>query len=143
MKIGIDTTFLIQVELLEHPGHRKAGQFLDQTLSRGDTFVVTGQLFQEFLHIATDPSRFVSPLSMVKALAIADDWWNAREVIPVYPNQQSQELFSAWMGSYNLGRKRILDTMLAAVYCANGAGTIVTSNARDFELFQELQVLVP
>ncbi len=39
------------------------------------------------------------------------------------------------MTEHKLGRKRMLDTMLAATYFANGITTIVTSSARDYRGF--------
>ena len=51
--------------------------------------------------------------------------------------------FLAWMGKYGLGRKRILDTMLAATYFAGGVDAIVTSNPDDFAVFKEMKVVMP
>ncbi len=39
------------------------------------------------------------------------------------------------MREYQLGRKRVLDTMLAATYRASGVTSLLTLNAEDFELF--------
>jgi predicted nucleic acid-binding protein len=143
MKIGVDTTFLVQAEIIEHPRHHKARDFLDRTIKRGHTFVITGQIIQEFLQVITDPQRFTSPLAMDRALSIAEGWWYAEEVMSVYPTPQTQEVFMSWMSVHNLGRKRILDTMLAAVYHTNGIDTLVSSNSKDFEVFKVFQVLVP
>jgi len=40
MKIGVDTTFLVQVLLREHPGHTAAREEMDRRLAAGDTFVM-------------------------------------------------------------------------------------------------------
>jgi hypothetical protein len=40
-------------------------------------------------------------------------------------------LFFQWMADHQLGRKRLLDTLLAATYSAAGITSIVSTNARD------------
>ena len=62
-------------------------------------------------------------------------WWNAREVARVFPVEETVTQFLSWMREHELGRKRLLDTMLAATYYANGITTIATSNARDYRGF--------
>ncbi len=51
------------------------------------------------------------------------------------PTDAVVALFHAWMREYQLGRKRVLDTMLAATYRASGVTSLLTLNAEDFELF--------
>jgi hypothetical protein len=40
-----------------------------------------------------------------------------------------------WLKQHRLGRKRLLDTQLAATYYAAGITSLVTSNFADFEVF--------
>ena len=42
-----------------------------------------------------------------------------------------------------LGRKRLLDTMLAATYFTHGVRDIVTSDARDYSVFGVFQIHRP
>lgn len=46
----------------------------------------------------------------------AQDWWNAREVQQVHADAHAVALFFQWIEKHELGRKRLLDTMLAATY---------------------------
>ncbi len=46
-----------------------------------------------------------------------------------------------WMRLYKLGRKRILDTHLAAILQSNGVRRLLTSNLADFALFDALEVI--
>jgi len=48
-----------------------------------------------------------------------------------------------WMRQFNLGRKRILDTHLAAVLHTAGVHRLLTSNPADFTLFGVLDTVVP
>ena len=44
-------------------------------------------------------------------------------------------LVLSWMQEYRLGRRRLLDTMLAATYKANGVSPVLSSNWRDYARF--------
>ena len=143
MTIGIDTTFLVELEILEHPGHVRAEDFLYRRLDEGDSFALTGQVLTEFLHVVTDPARFARPIVMEHAVSISRMWWSAREVVQVHPDSRTQDLFFKWLLRSGLGRKRLLDTMLAAVYVGNGIADIVSSNTKDFAIFEDLSVIVP
>jgi len=143
MRIGIDTTFLIEVEIIEHPEHKKAVAYVQNVLNSSDSFALVPQVLEEFIHIITDPKRFERPLSMRQALYRSHAWWNGLEIEQIFPTGHSVSWFLAWMGRYDLGRKRILDTMLAATYFAGGINVIVTSNRSDFEVFEEIEVITP
>ena len=132
---GIDTTFLIQVESNQHSHHQKARAMLDRLLEQGDQFALAPQVLAEFVHIITDEHRFENPLSMIQAVDRAQVWWNSREVVPVFPDHTSTLQFLAWMSKHRLGRKRILDTQLAAIYHAAGIVSILSTNVRDFRIF--------
>ena len=134
--IGLDTTFLVQVEIQETDGHQAALAVLRQEIAGRDReAALAPQVLSEFVHVVTDPRRFERPLSMAQALAKARFWWNAREVEQVVPDDQAVAQFLAWMQEHGLGRKRLLDTLLAATYYRSGVTRIVTSNARDYRVF--------
>src|SRR5437762_403766 len=59
MHRGIDTTFLVQAEVRGHPAHDAARAKLDELLKAGDTLVIAPQVLAEYIHIVTDPRRFL------------------------------------------------------------------------------------
>jgi predicted nucleic acid-binding protein len=137
---GIDTTFLIQLELREVPGHAAARLWLDEALAKHpQPLAVAPQVLTEFIHVVTDSRRFESPLSMDEALAKAQGWWEASEVKPVYPTLDSTRLAMLWLRQHRLGRKRLFDTQLAATYYAAGITRLLTLNMSDFEVFGVFQ----
>lgn len=79
---------------------------------------------------------------MSQAVARAQFWWNAREVRHVYPRDGSSQQFITWLSQHALGRKRLLDTQLAATLWDAGVRRLITSNPRDFGLFG-FQILAP
>jgi len=60
----------------------------------------------------------------------------------VFPNHDSTALFLDWMQRHKLGRKRILDTQLAALFWSAGVRQILTANPADFQIFG-FQLLTP
>ncbi|NQW99306.1 hypothetical protein HQ447_01515 [bacterium] len=57
---------------------------------------------------------------MAEAISRAEHWWQAAEVVVrVFPDGQAVTDFLVWLTRHQLGRKRLLDTMLAATFhCA-------------------------
>ena len=143
MDRGIDTTFLVQVEVREHPGHDAAMLRLAELLKAQDTLVLAPQVLAEFIHIVTDPRRFSDPLKIDQATSRAEFWWNAKEVDHAFPTRESVGLFIRWIIEYRLGRKRLLDTLLAATYFSHGVRSILSSNARDYQVFGCFEVIIP
>lgn len=133
---GIDTTFLVQVELREAPGHAAARDWLDRRMAREhQSMALAPQVLTEFIHVVTDPKRFAVPLRMDEAVDRAQNWWEAREVKPVFPTMESGRLTLQWLRDHRLGRKRLLDTQLAATYFASGITSLLTANSADFSVF--------
>lgn len=140
MIVGIDTDFL-RLAILEHPQHELTCELRDRHLDGGDRFALMPQVVSEFVHVVTDSRRFEKPLAMDEALRQSRIWWIAQEVERIFPTQRSLELFLDWMKEHQLGRKRVLDTQLAATCVAAGVTHLITGNARDYRIFSELELI--
>lgn len=140
---GVDTTFLVELEVAGHPHHQAARDRLTGLLSLGDSLAIAPQVLAEFVHVVTDPKRFSEPLTMDQALARSRTWWDAQEVVRTFPSDDSCRLFLQWMVEYRLGRKRLLDTLLAATYFSQGVRSILSTNARDYSVFGCFEVITP
>ena len=141
---GIDTTFLIQVEISQASDHNAARSFLREAIwGKAGSVCLAPQVLSEFLHIVTDRRRLERPMPMIEAIRRAAFWWDAPEIRRVYPDEDSMRLMLLWMQQYNLGRKRILDTQLAATYFEYGVREILSTNERDFSIFPEISVVDP
>lgn len=140
--IGLDTTFLVQLEIQEAETHDTALEVLrGKILGRDRAAALAPQVLSEFVHVVTDARRFERPLSMAQALAKANFWWSAKEIERIFPHERAVGQFLAWMGEYGLGRKRLLDTLLAATWYESGITRIVTSNTRDYQVFGVFEVI--
>jgi predicted nucleic acid-binding protein len=135
MTHGIDTDFLVAVEIREHPFHRPADALLQSLLAGGHNLALAPQTLAEFIHIVTDPKRMPQPLSMVEAIGRAEHWWQAQEVMRVFPDGQAVTDFLGWLSRYQLGRKRLLDTLLAATFQQASVKKLITNNERDYKNF--------
>lgn len=131
---GIDTSFLVAWDIADHPFHGPCRQGLMECADGGQPMLITAGVLAEFIHIITDPSRFEKPLSIGMALDRASFWLSASEVNLIEADQPSLAQFDTWMRLHRLGRKRILDTLLAATYLTAGATAILTLNPRDFSI---------
>ena len=135
MTHGLDTSFLVAVEVASHEEHAACRTRFQRLLQAGDTFSLVPQILAEFIHVVTDPRRFSSPLTLEAAIARAEIWWNAAEVAHVFPTAESTLLFLGWLEEFKLGRKRLLDTMLASTLQTGGVTSILTLNRDDFAVF--------
>ena len=134
MTHGIDTDFLVAVEIVEHPFHREADALLQSLLADGHDLALAPQTLAEFIHIVTDGKRMPQPLILAEAINRAEHWWQAAEVVRVFPDGQTVADFFSWLTRHQLGRKRLLDTMLAATFQSAGVKRVVTNNERDFKV---------
>ena len=139
---GADTSFLVAVDIVEHEHHADALGVLNELLDKGERVALAPQVLAEFVHVVTDPNRFERPLSIEAALDKSEYWWNAAETDQVIPANDAVSRFHEWMRRHRLGRKRVLDTFLAATYCSAGITSLLTLNSEDFVVFGEF-VCVP
>ena len=140
---GLDTGFLVAAEVAEHTDHAAARDTLARLLGAGDLIAIAPQVLAEFIHIVTDPRRFAQPLDMTSANHLAEQWWTAREVVRVFPDDAATRQFLDWLRQFLLGRKRLLDTLLAATYRQAAIVSLLTTNPADFALFGVFRCLTP
>jgi toxin-antitoxin system PIN domain toxin len=140
---GLDTGFLVAAAVTEHPDHDNARNTLTRLLAAGDFIAIAPQVLAEFIHIVTDPRRFTQPLDVTAAWQLAEAWWTAREVVRVFPDDAATRQFLAWLHQFSLGRKRLLDTLLAATYRQAGIQSLLTTNQADFAVFGVFTCIIP
>jgi predicted nucleic acid-binding protein len=133
--IGIDTDFLVAYEDSAHPLHGWSRSVLAASRMTSVSIVIAPQVIAEYVHVVTDARRFESPLSMQQALDKVEEWRTAKEVVWTSADNRAIDLFLSWMAQFQLGRKRVLDTLLAATYAVAGVSLLATLNRSDFECF--------
>ena len=141
--IGLDCNVLVQLAFADHPANSKTLAAVQTETQRGMKLVFPSFVVAEFLHVSTDPRRFVPPLTMPEALDWTEDFLANPGVALLEPNLASVDQALCWMRQFGLGRKRILDTQLAAVLHVRGVRRLVTSNPGDFTVFGVLETVIP
>lgn len=135
--IGIDTSFLVAWAIPEHPAHRQCRGLLEEALAGEQSFGLTSGILAEFIHVVTDPRRFSRPLDRESASAIARFWANADEVRFLPQRQDVARQWLDWLAEHRLGRKRLLDTLIAATWYVAGIREVYTLNPADFAVFKQ------
>lgn len=141
MTYGLDTDFLVACEIIDHPFHKSADALLQKLLADEHDFALAPQTLAEFIHVVTDQRRMPTPLVVTDAISRAEQWWQAAEVVRVFPDGNSVTNFFAWLRQYQLGRKRLLDTMLAASFRNARVTKIITNNAKDYEVLGAFEIV--
>jgi hypothetical protein len=80
---------------------------------------------------------------MSEALGWIQEFIASPAVSLLEPSQSSMDQTLRWMRQFNLGRKRILDTHLAAILYTGGVRRLLTSNPADFAIFGVLETITP
>jgi len=141
--LGLDTDVLVHWTMAGAPHHRAVRELLDRESRGGRRLAITQQTLNEHLHVVTDPRRFEHPLPMAEALRHSRELWHSEDVVRILPTEEVHDRVCELMERYRLGRKRILDTALAATLEVAGVGSLATLNGRDFEIFPFLEVVDP
>lgn len=144
MIVALDTDVLVHWTMQGTPRHAAVSKWVRRHLrTRGNALALTPQTLHELIHVCTDPRRFERPMSMAEALERSRALWDAREVVRVLPGPTVLHRTLELLGKFRLGRKRILDTVLAATLEAADVHHLATLNAADFAIFPFLEVVTP
>jgi len=141
--IGLDCNVLVQLAIADHPANARTLAAVESKMLQGTKLVFPSLVATEFPHVVTDERRFAPPLTMPEALDWIEDFLANPGVNMLEPTQASMEQTILWMRQFNLGRKRILDTHLAAILYTNGVRLLLTSNPADFSVFGVLETITP
>jgi predicted nucleic acid-binding protein len=141
--IGLDCNILVQLAMTDHPASARTIEAVRTEIKQGTKLIVAPLVATEFLHIVTDERRFAPPLSMTEALDWLKKFLAHPSIEVLTPSQASLDRTTEWMRPHHLGRKRILDTHLAAILQVGGVRRLMTSNPRDFATFAAFEILIP
>lgn len=143
-RMGLDTNVLITAHLPSVPGHVLVRAFLlDVLADSSHAFFITPNILHEFVHVITDTKRFDPPVPMFEALALARHYLGRSNIHCVAPDDTVLLHAFELLERYRLGRKRIADTLFAATLMHHDVTELVTLNAKDYQVFGNLRVIVP
>ncbi len=144
MIVALDTDVLVHWQVAGTVHHEAVAAWISQLLRVDSSKIgLTAQVLCEFIHVVTDPRRLASPMPMTKAVRRSRDLWDAPEVIRLMPEPETFHRTLSLLVKHGLGRKRTLDTMLAATLESAGVSRLATLNTRDYQLFSFLEFTDP
>lgn len=143
MTLGIDTDVLVSWVMRGTARHAAARRLFAQEVEAGGRLGLTPQVLWELVHVVSDPRRFERPLAMPEALRRVRELWDAPEVARLVAGARVVPRALELMERLRLGRKSILDTVLAVTLEASDVSRLATWNGRDFERFHFLEVVTP
>jgi predicted nucleic acid-binding protein len=140
---GLDCNILVQLALADHPGNAATVAMVQAEVKNGSRLIFPPLVINEFLHLITDARRFNPPLTMVEALDWVENFLASPAVGLLEPTHESMRQTLHWLRQFDLGRKRILDTHLAAVLHTAAVRRLLTSNPGDFTVFGVFEIITP
>ncbi len=144
MNIGVDTNALVYAHVVASPHHEATRSYLDRALAEeASRITITPIVAHEFVHIVTDPRRFGVPMSMDDAMSTMMKWIARANVICPAINDEIVVRAFELLERHRLGRRRIIDTFLAATLLHHDVRTLITCDPTDFAIFEEIEVVDP
>jgi predicted nucleic acid-binding protein len=140
---GVDCNILVQLAISDNPINAATLLAVEHEIHQGELLLVPVLAVTEFLHVVTDPKRFDPPLTMIEALDWVQDLFAKAEFKLLESPSESLGEALSWMKRFSLGRKRILDTYLAASLYNAGVRRLLTSNPADFVVFGVFEIVFP
>jgi predicted nucleic acid-binding protein len=143
MTLALDTDVLVSLSLASTPSHEACRRVVERELAGGGRLGLVPQVLHEFLHVCTDSRRFEKPIPMKLASSRIHDLWMSRDVDRIVPQEGILVRTLELLEINGLGRKRILDTALAATLEGAGVRRLATLNGQDYRVFPFLEVVEP
>lgn len=140
--LALDTDVLVGWLHRESEHHEASRRLIESELSDGETRLgLTAQVLFELVHVVTDGRRFENPLPMEDALGLVEELWQSPDAdrIAAPPRVLARTL--ELLREHRLGRKRILDTALAATLETAGIRRLATWNPGDYKIFGFLETV--
>lgn len=142
--LALDIDVLVAWAMEGAPHHTDVRILVERELARRrGRVVLTPRVMEEFLHVATDRRRFEQPFSMKAAIDYMQELLAVRDVLCIAEQAAVPARMLDLMSSFELGRRRILDTALAATLEAAGVRRLATFNGADFKVFDFIEIVDP
>jgi len=133
----VDTNVLLTATDESRPQHQDAIRLLAESGSSGTHLAASGQILREYLVVATRPVD-VNGLG----LNVRDATANVNEFLRrIHLYDETEDVTRRLLRialTYGLSGKRLHDANIVATMATHGISTLVTQNAEDFALFDEI-----
>jgi toxin-antitoxin system PIN domain toxin len=139
----VDANVLAYATNADAANHEASRALLEAARDPSIRLYVTSQVLCELYSVITNPRRVAAPCSSVEAMGIVSALL-AFPGIHVLPTPvRAVALWMELLRRHPVTGGDVFDLQLAATMQANNVLRIYTFNSQDFEVFQELTVVVP
>lgn len=140
--LALDTDVLVGWLHRESEHHAASRRLIEAELADGETRLgLTAQVLFELIHVVTDPRRFETPLSVDEAVDLVRELWQSPDTDRIAAPPRVLPRTLELLQEHRLGRKRILDTALAATLETAGVRRLATWNPGDYRVFGFLETV--
>ncbi len=139
----VDTNVLVHSLSKESPNYRAARDLREQAQNATANLCVAPQIIAEFYAVVTNPRRVRAPFTSAEALEEIDKLLALPGLTLLSVPSDVVERFMQLLRRRPVLGRKVFDLQLVATMLGNGVRHIYTFNVKDFEPFQELEVLVP
>lgn len=139
-RIFADTNVLLSATDEGRDSHRDALQLISDSPQCGVHLVACGQIFREYLVVATRPMS-QNGLGLPSRDALANIDQLQRNITLVDESTNVATRLRRLVEQCQLAGKRIHDANIVAVMLSNGIQVLVTDNPTDFEAFDAIEVV--
>jgi predicted nucleic acid-binding protein len=138
----VDTNVLLAACDEGRPSHENATRLLEEALAGRRNLYASGQVFREFLVVATRPPK-ANGLGMSAGDALANVAEFSRCIRLLDENEAVSRRLRDLIRRHRLKGKRIHDANIVATLLVHGLDRLVTDNAADFKVFEQIATLSP
>jgi hypothetical protein len=135
--ILVDTNLLIYAVNQDAPLHRRAKQWLEATISQGETVGLAWTVILAFLRLTTRTGLFRNPLPLEAAFDLVDAWLDQPSVTVIEPGPQHNRFLRDLLLTSGTAGNLTSDAHLAALAIEHGAE--LCSSDTDFSRFARLR----
>ena len=138
--VFVDTNILLTATDESRPNHEAARRLIAESGSRGLHLAVSGQIFREYLVVATRPVD-VNGLGLATRDAVANVKAFLRYVGMYEETGETANRLHRLGLKHHLRGKRFHDANIVATMSTHGIRFLVTDNVRDFASFSEIDIV--
>lgn len=139
-RVLVDTNVLLAATDTSRERHSAARDFLDRGLAGEYRLFVVGQIFREYLVVATRPIRSNGfGLPVHDAISNLQRFQQFVQVLP--EDAETVMQLVSLIREYDLKGKRIHDANLVASMTRHGLRKLKTFNSEDFKVFAEIDII--
>ena len=139
----IDTNILVYRADQDSTFHLPSVSLINRGL-RGDvSLCLAPQNLTEFYAVMTNPKRVINPIDSAAARVEIERYLQSQNIRKIYQTADLIPKLLELINKYPPTRQQIFDLQLIATMLVNGITRIYTFNARHFQPYQEIEVIVP